>query len=149
MICKGIFIGKVVFVETKEVNDQTTLQVTLNVSTGEKKKEGDQYPPSILVQLTLWGKYADAMEPYVIKGARLYAEGKIGVPYSYEKDGVIKTIVKLHRADEVKVLSEVESMEEEDDTPPARKPAASSTQKTTKKKPVEDFEDLDDINFED
>jgi single-strand DNA-binding protein len=34
-----------------------------------RKKEGDQYPPSQWVDASLWGKQAEALAPYLVKGS--------------------------------------------------------------------------------
>jgi len=75
----GIYtgVGRVIAVEFKHIEsiNNCVLELSVSITTGEKKKEGDTYPPSNIFKVPLWGKYAEAMQPYVTEGSYVYVSG--------------------------------------------------------------------------
>jgi single-stranded DNA-binding protein len=120
------------------------LRVTVNVYTGERKKEDDEYAPSVLMQFTLWNKRAQGLEPYLEQGKNIIFSGKLGVPNTYlTEDGEPRVSLRLHMVDDVTLTDRKEDsakVEEEE------KPAAKSSSKTSTKAKAKADED-DDFPF--
>lgn len=101
--------GRIVNLTYKDEGNQQVMNISLSVRTSEKKKDSDEYPPTILVQGSLWGNRAAAMENILEKGQMIVISGSMGTPYSYEKDGEVKTILKLNQVDDIQLMTKDDS----------------------------------------
>lgn len=71
--------------ELKDLNGLTKLDFSLAFNTS--KKNGDKYvDESNFVNLSLWGKVATALKPYMIKGSQVLVSGELKQD-RWEKDG--------------------------------------------------------------
>ena len=61
---------------------------TLNLATTETwtDKQGDKQERTEWSRVVVWGKTADALQPYLVKGKQIYVEGKLQTR-QWEKDG--------------------------------------------------------------
>jgi single-strand DNA-binding protein len=67
-----------------------------------KDKNGEKVEVTDWHNVFAWGKLAEIIEKWVVKGSLLYVEGKLKTR-SYEKDGVTKYITEV-KADTMKML---------------------------------------------
>lgn len=71
--------------ELKDLNGLTKLDFSLAFNTS--KKNGDKYvDESNFINLSLWGKVATALEPYMKKGSQVLVSGELKQD-RWEKDG--------------------------------------------------------------
>jgi len=144
--------GKVIGIKYKEageVAESSLLDLTLNIQTGERKKEGEDYAPSFLVSVALWGARADGLKEKVFTGQRMYVSGSLsGVNAYVDNEGTAKGTIKLGgRNVEVKPIdwpdSEGEGQAPTKEAAPKATTEKKSTAKKTTKQTEPDFSDLD------
>jgi hypothetical protein len=88
--------GRVIGVQHKNLdNDKSVLSVTLNVPTGQPKKSDDQYPPSFLLKVEVWNKYADSLSGKISEGMYIIASGNLHAPEVYMSGDNPKATLKL------------------------------------------------------
>lgn len=143
---RNIFSGRVISAQYKGADDpkKCILNVTISIVTGEKKKEGDAFPPSLMLQFSLFGNYATSMSELITAGRRLIVDGKMGVPYLYQKDNELKCVMKLNEAS-VEMTGE---MPDTDVAPTTNAPAEAKTTSKKKQPPKDEFGELEDLNFD-
>lgn len=111
--------------ELKDVNGYQKLDFSIAFSTS--KKEGDKYiDESNYLNLTLWGKVASAIHPYMTKGTQVLVTGELKQD-RWEKDGqklsALKVIVRnvqllgSRNSNAAKTEEPSPSAEEENDLP--------------------------------
>ncbi len=134
------FSGRVMSVKPGEYNDKVNLQVTMAVNSRRKKKEGEAYPPSFLVQFTLWEKHATALQEYIYEGKKIVVTGNMGVPNTY---------LSGQNKDEPKAVLQLDNPDLEliGDSASSSTETSNQETKTTKKKKEQFVEEYDDIPF--
>ncbi len=78
----------------------------------KKKDDGDNGP--IWVKVTLWGKQADVLSPYITKGKQLVVSGDVDIQSYETKDGETRTEITL-RANKVTLMGGGETRDESQD----------------------------------
>lgn len=138
MINKAILLGNVgKDPESKETKNGFKM-VTFSVATTSKKKVNDEWQDETeWHNIATFGKLADVVERYVVKGMRVYIEGRIKTDKFDDKQGVTRYFTKVI-ANEIKFLSKVEKLEQ------TEIPLAPEAQPATE--PATTFDD-DDIPF--
>lgn len=143
-------VGKIIGVKFKaagEVSESALLDLSINVKTGERKKEGEEYPPSFIVSAVFWGKYAESLQNMVFQGQRVHVTGQVhGLNLYINADGEPAGNMKLGNVN----LSPIDWKDNEgsETTEAPTATAKTETKKTTKKttKQTEpDFSDLDEL----
>ena len=88
-------IGNVVADPVMKYSPSGTAIARLTLATNESKKQGDQWVDEAQYhQITLFGKTAEAVGQYVVKGQQLYVEGRIEYSKS-EKNGVVRYFTNI------------------------------------------------------
>jgi single-strand DNA-binding protein len=88
------FLGKSPEIRTLESGNKVA---SFSVATSEKykNKAGELVEETTWHNIVIWGKLADIVEKYLVKGSQVYLEGSIK-NRSYEKDGVTKYITEIN-----------------------------------------------------
>jgi single-strand DNA-binding protein len=78
---------------------------TFNVACTEtwKDKTGQKQERTEWLRCVLWGKAAESVSEYLVKGKQVYVEGKLQTRKYEGRDGVEKTVVEI-RVDRVQLL---------------------------------------------
>lgn len=154
----GVWIlGRVIYSKFTDGEEtkfgKSILEMTLSVNTSQKKKEGEKYPPSYTVKVTLWDSLANSLSDKIESGVQVFIEGELGVPNSYEnKDGDTVVQYTIINVSSIRVLGESSSNEQSSSskktqnkgTATQKKTAQATAKKTPqKKKPVVDLDDED------
>jgi single-stranded DNA-binding protein len=83
--------GKIIGIKQKTAEELNSkeglLEISVSVPTGQKKKEGDDYAPSNIYTITLWGTRADALAPYASTEKHVYFSGTLAASAYVTKDG--------------------------------------------------------------
>lgn len=143
--------GRIIAAELKSYdrNGQTNsfLKLKLSVSTGERKKDGEQYAPTMIVGATVWGKYGEALAANAVKGNYAVVSGSLGAPSTYEtSDGAVKVDLSIYDASKVDIIPQATTSSSSDSEEEA--PKATASKKKAAKARVENFDDdVDDIPF--
>ena len=88
-------IGNVVADPVMKYSPSGTAIARFTLATNESKKQGDQWVDEAQYhQITLFGKTAEAVGQYVVKGQLLYVDGRIEYSKS-EKDGVVRYFTNI------------------------------------------------------
>lgn len=100
---------------------------TLTLATAEqwKDKSGQKQEKTEWHRIIVWGKQAEALAPYLIKGKSIYVEGKLQTR-QWEKDGAKHYTTEI-RADRIVLLGGAQNGERQDRQEPrqeAAKPAS-------------------------
>jgi single-stranded DNA-binding protein len=134
------------FKDASEMSNSTNdlLRLKMNVRSGQKKREGDEYPPSYVLSVPIWGKFATAIKDKVSKGSKICISGTLAAPTIYGESGIN---MELHNVnlDSFQLFDSSERTEEAE-------PGAKSTKKEKKAKADNllsdtDTADDDDIPF--
>lgn len=76
--------------EMRHHNGDAILNFAIGVQTGTRDK-----PNTMWVDCTLWGKRAEALQPYLAKGMRVTVQGPLSMEDYQAKDGTPRTKLKL------------------------------------------------------
>ncbi|HRI84992.1 MAG TPA: single-stranded DNA-binding protein [Ignavibacteria bacterium] len=68
-------------------NGTAVCRFKLVTSETYKDKDGNQIENAEWHRIVVWGKLAETCNTYLKKGSRIYLEGRIKTPDTYEKDG--------------------------------------------------------------
>lgn len=103
---KGFFTGNVGNVRMNSVNGQNGPISVLNFSLGVRKKQKDQQGNylTLWVDCSLWGRMADTMQQYVMKGTKLAVEGDVDIEMYQANDGSMRPKLTL-RVNDIELLS--------------------------------------------
>lgn len=100
---KAILVGLVgKMPDVREFSNSKAARFSLATSDSYKDKEGKKVTTTEWHNIIAWGKLAEIVEKYVVKGQQLYVEGKIKYR-EYEKDGIKRLSVDI-AADEIIML---------------------------------------------
>jgi hypothetical protein len=136
--CKFTGIGYVAFAQVS-ANNPDAFEVSVNIQTGERKGEEDQYYPSVLVKAVFWGKQAIALQGIIEARQKVLVEGDFKVPYLYIKDGEAKCSLQLNFP-KIEILSS--NSEGGTSKPPAAE--AKNKKKAAAEKVVAEFGDTEE-----
>lgn len=103
--------------EMRDNSKATLASLRLAVNRSWKTKDGEDGEEVCFVDITVWGKAADFCSKYLVKGTRVYVEGRLRFE-EWEKDGVKRNKVSV-TADAVQFALP----KGEDAAPPASAPA--------------------------
>ena len=99
----------------------STPMALMNVATSEQwTKDGEKQQKTEWHRVVVWGKTAETLAPFLLKGRAVYVTGKISYR-EYEKDGDKRYMTEI-RADRIILLGH-KAQEEADGKLPQRKPA--------------------------
>lgn len=129
------------------------LSVKMSVSTGQRAKEGE-YPPSFIIDFTLWDKLATAILPRVVKGNIAVVSGQLAVPTIYESGSNSGVNMSYHMVHDIQIITvpgnenieEVADSETSSDDNERDSTVSKATSKSDKKRRAA-AEDDDDIPF--
>src|SRR3954447_4224796 len=78
---------------------------TLNLATTEQwnDKEGQRQEKTEWHRIVLWGKQAESLQQYLVKGKQIYVEGRLQTRQWDDKDGVKRNTTEI-RADRITLL---------------------------------------------
>ena len=140
--------GRIIKFDHKVIGEgKSILSVNVSVNTGEQKKEGDAYPPSNIIKLTIWNKRADALIKFVEEGMHVYFTGKMGVPYSYVTEGgEPRTTLQVHSVDEFNVVR-LAKREDDNGANASTTTKATAPKESSTKLPVPEDEEGDILPF--
>ena len=84
---------------------QEVLTINLATNTAYKSKAGEKVEDTTFHRVSVWGKSAEALSKFLVKGMKIYIEGRLS--YQDIKDNEGKTIARQANinADEVIVLA--------------------------------------------
>jgi len=138
MTVSGVIIMEPVFKELD--SGKKLLEVVISCRNGRKKKEGDQYEPANIYNITVWDNYASAMQETLIKGGRVTVFGH-HVTETFElKEGGKGTKNAIDNAEFMQTDRDLSEQQ----------PAAATTRATSTKKkatPVVEEEEIDDMEI--
>ena len=77
MINRAIILGRIGFMETKEVNNNTYTKISVATNEQWKDKEGQKQEKTIWHNVYGFGKLGEIMAKYAKKGDLAYVEGRI------------------------------------------------------------------------
>lgn len=151
----GIYsgVGRVISVEYKAAEEtgwkQDLLEISVSITTGEKKKEGEKYAPSNIFKVPLWGKYAEAMRNYVEVGKSLYVTGLLTFNAYVDKQGEPKASPTIRDA-KVELVGNMGGSDSASEEVPAEsvKEAATKAAAKQKKAKEEVSEGIQEISFD-
>lgn len=147
MTNRAVYSGKVrsvKFFDGDGDSSKARLNVSMSVYTGGKKKDGEQYNPSFMVQFPIWGNYAVAMSAFVEEGKFIIADGISDVPNTYlDKEGNPKASYQMR---EVKIDLPPKPIEEETAEAEAE-PVAKVAKSKAKKADFENDPEVDEVPF--
>lgn len=109
-----------------------------------QKKQGDQYAPSQWVDATLWGKQAEALAPYLVKGSvHCFYLSDMRIE-TYQKNGGGEGVKLVARVDNVELGPRMDGQGDQGSAPaPAQRPAAAPASRPAPR-PAPNFNDMDD-----
>lgn len=147
-------VGKVIGFRYKTAEEANTnanvLEISLNIPTGDQKKDGQDYPPSNIWKATLWGARADGLKDRVFQGQRLQiVSAHVGEAGAYiNSEGVAKPDLRLTQVD----LKPIDWDNSNGETSISNTTTEEVKEKKTKKKKdssldeiIPDFSDLDEL----
>jgi single-stranded DNA-binding protein len=122
------------------------LSIKVSVMTGQKSKVEGEYPPSMIVDVTIWDKLATVLEPKAVKGNFVVATGQLALPTIYTtKDGEPGVNMALHYTNDIAIIPQ------EGAAPAATVKDTSKKKETKTKNRVEEVssesDDYDEIPF--
>lgn len=149
-------LGRIIGIKTKSAEELGTesnlLEVSVSVPTGERKREGMEYPPSNIFNCVFWGKRGDSLIEYLVEGRYVFFKGQLSEPTYYIKDGEAKGQLRIVNIDEFKIVPNGQGSGEstnKEESPTAKEKKTSSSNKSNKSKEEEDLlGDFSDINFD-
>lgn len=145
------FSGRIISVrpivyQAKDGSDGTGLSIKISVLTGQRAEADAKYPPSMIVEATIWGKLAEARLEQAVKGNAALVSGKLAAPVIYRTDTSEGIEVKFHEVTALEIIPTANA-EPSDNYEAAPAVTVSSTQSKAKKAKVEQSADVDDIPF--
>jgi len=100
----------------------STPMALMNVATSEQwTKDGEKQQKTEWHRVVVWGKTAETLAPFLLKGRAVYVTGKISYR-EYEKDGDKRYMTEI-RADRIILLGHKAQEEADGGKLPQRKPA--------------------------
>lgn len=101
---KAILVGNLGRDAEMRFTTNGTPVTTVSLATTEKftDRDGQKREDTQWHRVVIWGKTAEALQPYLLKGKTIYAEGKIQTR-EFEKDGVKQRSTEI-RADKIVLL---------------------------------------------
>ena len=128
------------FKDASEMKNSTNdlLRIKLNVRTGQKKQEGDDYAPSYILSVPIWGKFATAIKDKVAKGSKMCISGTLGVPTIYGESGINMELCNVNN-DSFQLFDNVDS-----DSTGSKDAIPKATKEEKKKKAATSLLDGDD-----
>lgn len=144
-----VISGRIIRVTYKEASEMggknALLKLNVSVSTGERKKEGEQYAPSYIIEVPIWGNFGTALQERAVQGATVVVSGTLAAPTIYiPNEGEPRINLGFDKVAEVTILSDSGSASASEAAPKAEK--AEKVKKTAKR--VENF-DADDTEGDD
>lgn len=138
----GRIMSSRMFTFDKNGTESNGLSIKVSVNTGQRAKEGE-YPPSIIIDATVWDKLATVLEPRAVKGAQIVVSGQLAAPTIYTSNDGEKSGVNMafHMVQEINILNSPVP-ESEGDAPEVQETAATSTKSKKAAKPVEEEDDI-------
>lgn len=108
-------LGKIIKNEYKSVEEfkgkskSSLLTLVVSVYTGEQKKDQDQYPPSVVYKVKLWGTRADTFANQATEGSKVVVSGKLGVPevYTAKATGELKCTLVVYDVTQIDIMGEI------------------------------------------
>ena len=90
--------------ELRYTSDGTAV-ATLNLATTEtwKDKEGEKQEKTEWHRIVVWGKTAEALKDYLVKGKQILVEGKLQTRQWNDKDGVMRYTTEI-KSDRITLL---------------------------------------------
>ena len=89
-------------IEVRQTNGGTTVG-KISIAVGDKIKRGDSWEDTVsFFDVTLWGKTADSLAQYLVKGKQIAVTGKLKQE-TWEKDGQRHSKVSVN-ADSIQLL---------------------------------------------
>lgn len=135
----GYIVGEPNFV-TFESGSQK-LSVLVSARNGDRKREGEEYAPTNLYNIELWGNYATAMQPYLLAGTQVFVSGRHVVESWNDPEG------NKHQKNVIKDPN-IDLGKAKDSSSETKKSASSSSTKTKNIHPTPVVDaDYDDIPF--
>jgi single-stranded DNA-binding protein len=114
------------------------LKLSVVVSSGERKRDGDEYSPSYFIDVPIWGNFGTALNERATVGSMVAVSGTLCVPTVYApENGEPKVNLSFDKVAEVTIFNT------EGATPKQEEPKATTT-KSKKKDRVENADDDDD-----
>jgi single-stranded DNA-binding protein len=137
--------GRIIRVTYKDASEMggrnALLKLNVSVNTGERKKEGETYAPSYIIEVPIWGNFATALQERAVQGATVVVSGTFAAPTIYlPNEGEPRINLGFDKVAEVTILSSSSGNSEEQETPKAE----TTKKKKTAAKRVENFDDEDD-----
>lgn len=118
------------------------LKITVSVSTGERKKEGEAYAPSYIIDAPIWGNFGTALQERAVQGAMVLISGSLATPSIYvPAEGEPRINLSFDKVADVNILSDGGAKAEE------AAPKAEKAAKKTKRVENSDEDDDDGIPF--
>ncbi len=81
--------------EVKTVNNKKVAHITLATNDSYKNDKGEKVEQTEWHRLSAWGKTAEIIEKYVVKGKEIAIEGKLTHRSYDDKDGVKRYITEV------------------------------------------------------
>ena len=131
---KVTIVGNIGKIETFVKASGTTL--SMSVATSESyidKQSGEKITKTEWHNIVVFGKLAEALQPYLVKGKQVYVEGKLQTD-SYEKDGEKRYSTKI-------IAREIQLLGLKSDSAP---PVAAATAATAQQYSAKDTAAFDD-----
>lgn len=98
----------------------STPQAIFNLATSESwMKDGEKHEKTEWHRVVVWGKTAETLAPFLVKGRAVYVTGKISYR-DYEKDGIKRFVTEI-RADRIILLGHKQNEEAQNAAPLAEK----------------------------
>ena len=135
-----VISGRIIRVSYRDASEMggrnALLELIVSVSTGERKKEGEQYPPSYIIKAPVWGNFATALQERAVQGATVAISGTLAAPSVYVPDeGEPRINLGFDKVLEVNILAETGASSSSEAPPKVE----SKKKKTAKR--VENFSD--------
>ena len=117
-------------------NDMTVATMGISVKRGWKKAEDGQYPPSDIFNIVAWDRLAEFCKNYLMKGSKIFVEGRLQARSYEAKDGTKRNVVEVV-ANEIEFASSKGSRSNDDSYDERRDSKPSSGNEP---EPVEDVD---------
>ena len=106
----------------------STPQALFTLATSESwMKDGERQEKTEWHRIVVWGKTAETLAPFLVKGRPVYVTGKIAYR-EYEKDGVKRYMTEI-RADRIILLGHKQNEEAQQASAPAKPAPARAASK--------------------
>lgn len=107
----------------REVGDQKVASFTLATSERYRGKDGNPVTVTEWHNVSFWGKTAEVVQKYVVKGSQIYVEGKIKSEKYTDKEGNDRVAFRI-RGEQMQLLGRKEEGSQQQSQPA---PAAPQT----------------------